>query len=66
MNDPNKPPGRDDLSEAAKLRREVLKGIPPDEDGRRDAVVRRRAEGAIAAAELAAGEDPPRTSEGDS
>ena len=58
-----KPPGRDELSDAARLLREVLKAIPPEEDGPRDAKVRRKVEGAIAATELAAGEDPPRTSE---
>jgi hypothetical protein len=66
MNAPRKPPGRDDVSDAAKLLRDVLKAIPPEDDGPRDAKVRRRVEGAIAAAELAAGEDPPRTSDDDS
>jgi hypothetical protein len=42
MNASHKPPRRDDLSDAAKLLREVLKAIPSEEDGRRDAVVRRR------------------------
>lgn len=53
----------DELRDAAQLLREVLKAFPSDEDRPRDAVVRRRVEGAIAAAELAAGEDPPRTSD---
>jgi hypothetical protein len=63
MSDRRKQPSRDDLTDAARFLREMLKAIPSDEDSRRDAVVRRRVEGAIAAAELAAGEDPPRSSD---
>jgi hypothetical protein len=46
--------GPDELSHAARLLREVLKAIPPEEDAPRDAKIRRRVEGAIAATELAA------------
>jgi hypothetical protein len=49
-----KPSGRYDLSDAARLLREVLKAFPPEADGPRDAMVRRRVEGAVAT-ELAAG-----------
>jgi hypothetical protein len=55
-------PTRTDLKEAARLLREIVNAIPSEEDGPRDAMVRRRVEGAIAATELAAGEDPRRTS----
>jgi len=63
MNARRKQPSRDDLRDAAKVLREILKAIPSEGDRPRDAVVRRRIEGAIAAAELAAGEDPPRVSD---
>ena len=63
MNARRKRPNHDDLSEAAKLLREILKAMPSEDDRPRDAVVRRRVEGAITAAELAAGEDSPRTSD---
>lgn len=53
----------DELRDAAKLLREILKAIPSEGDRPRDAVLRRRVEGAIAAAELAAGEDSPRNSD---
>ena len=49
----HKAPTREDLSDAAKLLREVLKAIPREVDGPRDAMIRRRVEGAIAATELA-------------
>lgn len=45
----------DELKDAAEILRKVLRVIRPEEDGRRDAMVRRRVEGAIAAAELAVG-----------
>ena len=49
-----------DLKDAAQILREVLRVIPPEEDTPRDAMVRRRVEGAIAATELAAVEEVPR------
>jgi hypothetical protein len=49
-------PKPDELAESAGLLRDVLDYFPASEDKPRDAVVRRRVEGAIAAAELAAGE----------
>jgi hypothetical protein len=61
-----KQPSRDDLTDAAGLLREVLTAISSEWDRPRDAVVRRRVEGAITAAELAAGEDAPRTATKDS
>jgi len=51
---------RDDLAEGAELLRGVLDSLSPDEDRPRDAVVRRRIEGAVIAAELATGETAPR------
>ena len=63
MNGRRKQPSRDDLRDAAEQLRNMLKAIPSDEDRPRDAMVRRRIEGAIVAAELAAGEDPPRISD---
>lgn len=56
-----RPISRPELTKAAALLRNILAAIPGEEDARRDALVRRRIEGAIAAAELAAGEDSPRT-----
>ncbi len=52
--------GPKDLGEAARLMREVLSTFPGDEDRPIDAAVRRRVEGAVIAAELAAGEQAPR------
>lgn len=48
------------LLAAAGRMRGVLDALPAESDSPRDAVVRRRVEGAIAAAELAAGEPSPR------
>jgi hypothetical protein len=53
-------PKPDELAESAGLLRDVLDYFPASEDKPREAVVRRRVEGAIAAAELAAGEPAPR------
>jgi hypothetical protein len=58
-----KPLQPDELKNAAEIMGEILEAIPPEEDRPRDAMVRRRVEGANAATELAAGEDSPRTSE---
>ncbi len=60
MNDGASGPGAAGLIEAARLMREALAALPPGDDSPRDAAVRRRIEGAIAAAELAAGEPAPR------
>ncbi len=49
-----------DMAEAAGLLRDVLAAFPGDEDRPVDAAVRRRVEGAVIAAELAAGEESPR------
>ncbi len=66
VNARRKQPSRDDLTDTATLLREILMAIPSEEDRPRDAMVRRRAEGAIVATELAAGEDPPRRVNDDS
>ncbi len=52
MNGRRKQPSRDDLRDAAEQLRNMLKAIPSDEDRPRDAMVRRRIEGAIVAAEI--------------
>lgn len=51
---------REELAESAARLRDLLDALPPGEDSPRDAAVRRRVEGAIAATELAAGEPAPR------
>jgi hypothetical protein len=58
-----RPPKRDDLTEAARTLRDVLDAFPNEDETPADRVVRRRVEGAVAAAELAAGMDPPRISD---
>jgi len=63
MSTSRKRPRPDELRDAAQLLRDVLKAIRREDDSPRDAMVRRRVEGAIAATELAAGEDVPRTSD---
>ena len=60
MNDEPSDPQAVGLIEAARLMRAALAALPPGDDSPRDAAVRRRIEGAIAAAELAAGEPAPR------
>ncbi len=62
---PKRPPGPKDLGEAAELMREVLVAFPADEDRPVDAALRRRVEGAVIAAELAAGEQTPRSATDD-
>lgn len=49
---------RGDFSEAAEGLRRLLAALPAEDDTPRDAAVRRRLEGALIAAELAAGRDP--------
>jgi len=57
---PARPLKAGELTAGAMTLRAVLEALPAAEDGARDAVVRRRVEGAIVAAELAAGEPSPR------
>ncbi len=51
------------LIDGAQLLRDVLRALPAGDDSPTDAAVRRRLEGAIAAAELAAGKSPPRVAD---
>lgn len=53
-------PKRDDHADRAALLRRVLDLFPSEEDKPSDRVIRRRAEGAVMAEELAAGEPGPR------
>ncbi len=52
-----KPKDRSELKEGARLVRQVLRAIPPEQDDREDAVLRKLVEGAAKAADVAAKAD---------